>query len=195
MSRRRAAIARTHTKRHTDAMETACSVRPATNEDCATLGVIAPAAYAAAYAYLWDDARAFVEQLRSFDADTFAAQINDPQYRIWLAEIDGAPVGFLSLRLDSAEPVSSRVGGAEIPRIYFLPQGAGKGIAKKLLHKAEATARDHGASYIWLDAMASADWAARTYEKWGFEKIGRDRFPKNVKDGEADMVVMIKALE
>ena len=170
-------------------------VRPATIDDCATLGVVAPAAYTAAYSYLWDDARAFVDQLRSFDADVFAAQIDDPQFFVWLAEIDGAPVGFLILKLDSAEPVSSREGGAEIPRIYFLPQAAGKGIAKALLVEAENAARQQGASYIWLDAMASADWAQRTYEKWGFQKIGRDRFPKNVKEGEADMIVMIKALD
>lgn len=176
-------------------MENAYCVRLATKDDCATLGVIAPAAYAAAYAYLWDDARGFVDQLRSFDADVFAAQIADPRYRVWLAEIDGAPVGFLTLKLDSAEPVTNRDGGTEVPRIYFLPQGAGKGLAKTLLIEAETAARAHGANYIWLDAMASADWAARTYEKWGFEKIGRDRFPKNVKDGEADMIVMIKALE
>ena len=176
-------------------MENACSVRPATKDDCATLGVIAPAAYAAAYAYLWDDARAFVDQLRSFSADTFAAQIDDTQFRIWIAEIDGAPVGFLTLKLDSTEPVANRAGGAEIPRIYFLPQGAGKGLAKPLLAEAEIAARQHGANYIWLDAMASADWAVRTYEKWGFEKIGRSRFPNNVKDGEADMIVLIKALK
>lgn len=175
-------------------MESGYLVRPATIEDCAALGVIAPAAYAAAYGYLWDDAAAFVDQLRGFDAGVFAEQINDPQFGVWLAEIDGAPVGFLTLKYESPEPVANRDGGAEIPRIYFLPQGAGKGIAKALLIEAENAARQVGATYIWLDAMASADWAQRTYEKWGFQKIGRDRFPKNVKDGEADMIVMIKAL-
>ncbi len=175
-------------------MESAYSVRPATIEDCVALGVIAPAAYAAAYAYLWDDAAAFVDQLRSFDADVFAEQIKDRRFGVWLAEMSGAPVGFLTLKFDSFEPVANREGGAEIPRIYFLPQGAGRGLAKQLLDEAERAAREYGAKYLWLDAMASADWAQRAYEKWGFEKIGRDRFPKNVKDGEADMVVMIKAL-
>ncbi len=175
-------------------MDGVYSIRPATIEDCETLGVIAPAAYAAAYAYLWDDVGAFIEQLKSFGPDIFAEQINDPRFFVWLAEQSGAPVGFLTLKLDSSEPVSNRANGAEIPRIYFLPQGAGRGLARPMLREAEKTARDHGAAYLWLDAMASADWAQRTYKKWGFQKIGRDRFPKNVKDGEADMIVMVKAL-
>jgi len=170
------------------------TVRPARPEDCAALGVIAPAAYAASYAYLWDDAGAFVDQLRSFDAGVFAEQIDDPAIRIWLAETAGAPVGFLLLKFGSDEPVGKRPGGAEIPRIYFLPQGTGCGLGKRLFDEAEKAARAQGARYLWLDAMASADHAQRAYEKWGFEKIGRDRFPKNVREGEEEMIVMIKPL-
>jgi ribosomal protein S18 acetylase RimI-like enzyme len=171
------------------------SIREAMPDDCAALGVVAPAAYAAAYAYLWEDPAAFVEQLRSFDADAFAQQIEDPQFSVWIAELSGAPVGFLTLKFDSDEPVAKRPGGAEIPRIYFLPQASGRGIAVSMVRQAEEKARAAGARYVWLDAMASADWAQRAYEKWGFEKIGRDRFPKNVKKSEADMVVMIKTLD
>ncbi len=176
-------------------MTDAFSIRRATPEDAGALGVIAPAAYAAAYAYLWDDVAAFVDQLKSFNVDVFADQIADPQFAVWLVEAEGAPVGFLTLKFDSPEPVGGRPGGAEIPRIYFLPQASGRGLARRLAQEAEKAASAYGARYLWLDAMASADWAQRTYEKWGFSMIGRDRFPKNVRDGEADMIVMIKTLE
>ena len=177
-------------------MENIASIRPAKIEDAPILGVIAPAAYAASYAYLWDDGAAFVEQLKSFSADVFTDQIADPQYGVWLAELDGQPAGFLTLKYGSCEPVGTTPGGAEIPRIYFLPHGTGRGLAKLLLHEAEEAARLRGnVSYLWLDAMASADWAQRTYKKWGFIEIGRDRFPKNVKETERDMIVMIKPLD
>lgn len=176
-------------------MNSGYTIRKAILEDCGALGVIAPAAYAAAYTYLWDDTAAFANQLRSFDAKAFAEQIEDPQFVVWLAEIENAPVGFLTMKFDSNEPVLKRPGGAEIPRIYFLPQATGCGLAKRALDEAEKTAREYGAAYLWLDAMASATWAQRTYEKWGFQMIGHDRFPKKVKDSETDMVVLIKPLQ
>lgn len=175
-------------------MDESFSIRPAAPEDAALLGIVAPAAYSAAYAYLWDDAAAFADQLNSFNADVFSEQINGPKFDVWIAETGGVPVGFLTLKYDSAEPVSKKPGGAEIPRIYFLPQAAGRGLAKALMAEAEKAARARGARYLWLDAMASAGWAQRAYKKWGFSAIGRDRFPKNVREGEADMIVMMKAL-
>ena len=171
------------------------SIRRATEEDCAALGVIAPAAYAAAYDWLWDDLAAFVSQLRSFDAGVFADQLADPAFDIWVAETGDAPIGFLTLKFPSDEPVAKAPGGAEIPRIYFLPQATGMGLARKLYDAAEKAAREKGARYLWLDAMASAEWAQRTYERWGFSSVGRTRFPKNVKEGEADMIVMTKPLD
>ena len=176
-------------------MQNVVSIRPATGEDALALGVIAPAAYAASYAYLWDDGAAFVEQLKSFSADIFQEQIADPQFGVWLAEIDGQPVGFLTLKFDSPEPVEAAPNGAEIPRIYFLPHGTGRGLAKLLFDEAESAARARNVPYLWLDAMASADWAQRTYKKWGFSEIGRTRFPKNVREDERDMIVMIKTLD
>ncbi len=176
-------------------MEGSFSIRAATQDDAPTLGIIAPAAYAASYAYLWDDGAAFVEQLKSFGPDVFRDQIADPQFGVWLAEIDGQTVGFLTMKFDSPEPVSKRAGGAEIPRIYFLPHGTGRGLAKLLYDEAETAARARDVPYIWLDAMASADWAQRVYKKWGFSEIGRDRFRKKVKEDERDMIVMIKRLD
>jgi hypothetical protein len=41
------------------------AVRPAVAEDASMLGIIGPAAYAEAYAYLWDRPGAYSEQLQS----------------------------------------------------------------------------------------------------------------------------------
>lgn len=176
-------------------MDNDVSIRLATGEDASTLGIIAPTAYAASYAYLWEDGAAFVEQLKSLGADVFRDQIEDPQFGVWLAEMGGQPAGFLTLKFDSPEPLENRPEGAEIPRIYFLPHGTGRGLAKLLFDEAETAARARNVPYLWLDVMASAEWAQRTYKKWGFSEIGRTRFPKNVREDERDMIVMIKTLD
>jgi hypothetical protein len=51
----------------------AARVRRATAEDAYVLGVIGPAAYAEAYACLWDRADAYSEQLQSFGSRAFEA--------------------------------------------------------------------------------------------------------------------------
>lgn len=52
----------------------------------------------------------------------------------------------------------------------------------------------HGASHLWLDVMASAEWARRAYAGWGFREIGTARFEKGVREELADMVVMVREL-
>jgi hypothetical protein len=47
------------------------AVRSATREDAYMLGIIGPAAYAEAYAYLWDRPGAYSEQLQSFGQRAF----------------------------------------------------------------------------------------------------------------------------
>jgi ribosomal protein S18 acetylase RimI-like enzyme len=113
-----------------------------------------------------------------------------PNGRMWLAEDGVEAVGFLSLLLDSPEPVGMAAGGAEIPRIFLLPGARGKGLGRRLLEPALAAASAAGAAYVWLDAMASADRAIGAYRKWGFVPIGTTRFPKPVHPQLADMAVL-----
>ncbi len=94
----------------------------------------------------------------------------------------------------SEDPVERRPGGAEIPRIYLLGPARGLGLGRRLLEAAAAEAVGHGASRLWLDAMASAGWARRTYASWGFREIGAARFGKGVREALSGMVVMVRDL-
>jgi diamine N-acetyltransferase len=55
----------------------AATVRRATAEDAYVLGVVGPAAYAEAYAYLWDRADAYSEQLQSFGRALLGRSLRD----------------------------------------------------------------------------------------------------------------------
>lgn len=172
------------------------SVTRATEADAADLGVIGPAAYAAAYHDDWDDAVGFFHQLKTFGEDAFVATLARPEARVWIARQDGVGVGFLTMFVGSLEPINTREGGAEIPRIYLLPGARRGGIGKKLLEAAEAQAKAEGCTYVWLDVMEHAEWARAAYERWGFADIGGKTFSGGLRPGRSRaMRVMVKELK
>lgn len=169
-------------------------IREATPDDAPALGAIGPAAYVESYSDLWESPSALADHLASFGESAWRICLEDRQFRVFLAEEDGAPVGFLTLRFNSPEPISRAPGGAEIPRIYILRAARGRRFGERLFNAALAAAKEAAVPYLWLDVMASAPWAARSYKRWGFVEIGRDRFPKAVKPGMAEMIVLRKDL-
>lgn len=171
------------------------SITRATNADAADLGIIGPAAYAAAYHDDWDDAVGFFHQLKTFGAEAMAATLERENARVWIARQDGAGVGFLTMFVGSLEPINQRQGGAEIPRIYLLPGARRGGIGRKLLDAAAAQAKAEGCSYVWLDVMEHAEWARAAYERWGFTDIGGNTFAGSLRPGRSRaMRVMVKEL-
>jgi GNAT superfamily N-acetyltransferase len=167
----------------------------ATERDAGDLGVIGPAAYAAAYHDDWDDAVAFFHQLKTFGEDAFSETMAREDARVWIARQDGVGVGFLTMIVGSLESITGREGGAEIPRIYLLPGARRGGVGKKLLEAAEAQARAEGLSYLWLDVMEHAEWARAAYERWGFRDVGSKTFSGGLRPGRSRaMRVMVKEL-
>lgn len=175
--------------------ETTTQVRPAEAGDARMLGILAPAAYSAAYSDLWDDAAAFSAHLATFGEQAFAECLATSNSRIWIAEQQGQAVGYLTLLLDVDNPGTQRANGAEIARFYLLGPASGQGIGEQLMDAAADAARAHGASYLWLDLMAHADWAREAYEGMGFSLTGTARMTKPVKADLRDKWVMERDLD
>jgi ribosomal protein S18 acetylase RimI-like enzyme len=170
-------------------------IRRASSADVHSLGIVGPAAYAAAYGYLWDKSAALARQLATFGAEAFAKLLERADARLWIAQVDASILGFLTMVVGSANPITEEANGAEIPRIYLLPGAQRLGLGKQLLNSAIAQARDENLSHIWLDVMASAELARTAYLKWGFSEVGVRKFDKPVKAEFADMVVLMKYLK
>lgn len=170
------------------------TITPAAEADIAEIGIIGPAAYAAAYYPDWDDPVAFMRQITTFGPEAVRAFMARPEARTWIARQDGVGVGFLTMVLGSNEPLGKRPGGAEIPRVYLLPNARRGGIGRKLMEAAEAQARSEGAAYIWLDVMAHAPWARAAYERWGFIDTGGKTFAGGIRQGLNEMRVLVKEL-
>jgi diamine N-acetyltransferase len=120
--------------------------------DVAELGIIGPAAYAAAYHDYWDDAVGFARHVTSFGPEAMRTFLARPDTRTWIARQDGVGVGFLTLVMGALEPIGNRPNGAEIPRIYLLPGARRGGIGRKLRL---CVARRHGGSRVGAGGLCA----------------------------------------
>jgi diamine N-acetyltransferase len=171
------------------------TITRAIEADIPDLGIIGPAAYAAAYHDDWDDAVGFFWQIQTFGAEAIANTLARPDSRVWIARQEGVGVGFLSMFIGSLEPIAARPRGAEIPRIYLLPGARRGGIGRKLLDAAETQARLEGCDYVWLDVMEHAEWAREAYARWSFKDIGGKTFSGGLRPGRSrGMRVLVKEL-
>jgi len=165
-------------------------IRRARVDDAKALGVIGPAAYAAAYHYLWSDCVALAQQLDTFSTSAFLILLRRTDTRLWVAEVSGVVVGFLTMTVESRNPITHEGRGAEISRIYLLPGSQKSGLGFRLLSAAVEHANELGLTHVWLDVMASAVNARNAYLRWGFSEIGSKEFSRQVKLEYSQMIVL-----
>jgi putative acetyltransferase len=80
---------------------------------------------------------------------------------VWVAELDGAPVGFLDLARDG-----------QIDMLYVHADHQGAGIASALIRTVEAYAHKHGLGRLFTEASITA---RPFFEKRGFRVIASQR--------------------
>jgi putative acetyltransferase len=59
----------------------------------------------------------------------------------------------------------------ELKKMYFLPEGRGKGLGHRVLNECLKAAKDFGFLYCYLETFNTMKQAMKLYEKNGFEKI------------------------
>ncbi|MFN3840038.1 MAG: GNAT family N-acetyltransferase [Cyclobacteriaceae bacterium] len=59
----------------------------------------------------------------------------------------------------------------ELKKMYFLPEGRGKGLGQQVLNNCLEAARKIGYEYCYLETFNTMKQAMKLYEKNGFEKI------------------------
>lgn len=91
------------------------------------------------------------------------AMISGAASGLWLAYLDGEPVGCVALK-----PLPSFPQAAECKRLYVRPSARGNRIADKLLDAMEQFARDHGLRWIYLDSYDGLKAAIALYRKRGY---------------------------
>ncbi len=105
-----------------------------------------------------------------YAADRLHRQVAAKEHIFHLAEVDGAPVGFVAHQLDYPEP-----GTAKIHKLYLLPSQQGKGIGRMLIDTVRRAARDAGHRAVVLNVnkynRATAFYLANGFSQAGEEVI------------------------
>jgi GNAT superfamily N-acetyltransferase len=108
-------------------------------------------------------------------AAQYAAWLADPDYTLCLAELDGAPVGFVVLSPPDL-PVAVTKDDIELKRIYLLHRFQGGGVGRRLLEWSVRQARSLGKGRLLLGVKADNVAALAFYDRVGFVRIGERKF-------------------
>lgn len=95
--------------------------------------------------------------------------IESPTSATWVAEEDGAMLGFAVVEWTTEETQNT----AYIPTLEVLAEHRRRGIAAELLRRLEESAALAGAGLIWLHVDVENEAAIRLYRGAGYEQKGR----------------------
>jgi ribosomal protein S18 acetylase RimI-like enzyme len=115
--------------------------------------------------------------LESFSLAQIENELKDTNSTFLIAEISGKAIGYAKLRENSRVDCLKNENAVELHRIYILERAKGKGVGVGLMNRCFETARAKGYETIWLGVWEQNIPAIGFYEKLGFEKIGKIRFP------------------
>ena len=86
---------------------------------------------------------------------------------IFIAEIEGRPVGYINTRIDH----ENRIG--YIPHMAVLPAHRRIGIGRKLLDSAVAFLRDQGMSHVRISTLETNSPSQQLYSSYGFKEVSQ----------------------
>jgi ribosomal protein S18 acetylase RimI-like enzyme len=138
------------------------SVRRARPEDLAAAGDVTVAAYAQ---FTLGPADPYVEKLR--DAAT-----RHREAELWVAELDGAVVGTVTIALEGSpwREIAER-GEGEFRMLAVAPTAQRRGVGEALMRLVMSRFRDLGAHAVVLSSLAEMTAAHRVYERQGFRRL------------------------
>ncbi len=100
---------------------------------------------------------------------------------MWLAEREGAPIGYALAGPCDLPHSEVTAACGELKRIYLTPAAQGAGLGSRLMTQALDWLERDGPRRIWIGVWSGNRAARRLYERLGFAKVGEYYF----KVGEA----------
>jgi putative acetyltransferase len=101
------------------------------------------------------------------EVDDMYGAYTQPRSIYFVCEVEGKIVGGGGVApLEGGEADT-----CELKKMYFLPEGRGKGLGQHVLTKCLEAARTIGFSFCYLETFHTMKGAMKLYEKNGFERI------------------------
>ncbi|MDC6366738.1 MULTISPECIES: GNAT family N-acetyltransferase [Flavobacteriaceae] len=153
------------------------TINKATISDAVTIALLGRFTFTETFGHLFSDKTDLLNYFeQTFNVEKLSKSIEKPNNLYWLASINGLPVGYAKLKLDSPSSFIDSNSICQLQKIYvlkdFLAQKVGLALQNKLLEKAN----DLGFKKIWLSVLKENLRAITFYEKNGFTAIGNHNF-------------------
>ena len=151
-------------------------VRAARPEDALCLSVLAMQVFL--HTYATDGIRPQIarEVLSSYSEASFSAAIAAANSHIEVAEIKGHLVGFAQMTFNAGHQLAPAGVPAELLRLYVQEPFTGAKLGTQLLGRAEDTARQRGATVLWLTPWVHNHRALAFYARRGYTDYGLTYF-------------------
>ncbi len=156
-------------------------IRPARSDDAAALAALKLETFRETFLdgfaipYPRDDLAVF--ERASYSVESVTAELADPAKMTWVAERDGALLGYAHVGPCKLPHPEREAGAGELYQLYLRNDAQGLGLGKRLLN----TALDHLTHTcpgpIWLGVWSGNLKAQAIYHANGFEKVGDYQFP------------------
>ena len=146
-------------------------IRAATPADALRLSLVASATFLETFAGMIDG-DALVRHCETAHDPGGLAAVMQAGALAWLAEVDGAPVGYAMLATPALD--AAQDGDIELKKIYLLSRFHGSGAARDLFDAVLAGAGGH--RRMVLGVKADNARAIAFYRKQGFDQIATRRF-------------------
>lgn len=145
-------------------------VRPGRPEDAADLSIFARQIFCDTFGEqnTAEDMDAYLKG--AFSTEIQLGELTNPDLQVFIAQRDGAIIGYAMTRIGSAEPCVADPTALEIQRIY------GKGVGAALMRRCLAHALWLGRDHTWLGVWEHNHRAVRFYHRYGFVNCGTHEF-------------------
>jgi ribosomal protein S18 acetylase RimI-like enzyme len=151
-------------------------IRRSTAEDAAALALVGAATFLESFAGILNGANILEHCANKHSEASYRAALTAPEAAAWLAEVQGAPVGYALVTPPAELPVPLDPGDLELKRIYLLSRFHGTGVGLHLMKQARDYARAAGAIRLLLGVYAENTRAIAFYRRQGFVEVGTRTF-------------------
>jgi GNAT superfamily N-acetyltransferase len=147
------------------------TIRRATFDDARSLAELGNITYTQTFAHAYQPEKLDTFLRENFAVETIRKDLDNEQVVFFLAEANGAPVGYAKLVQHSVPADCALPDPIELERIYLLRNWHGSGLAGRFLDRCLTEARQRAFKTLWLAVWEHNERAKAFYAREGFKKI------------------------
>lgn len=152
------------------------TIRRATGDDAAVLAELGTATFVETFGHLYspEDLQAFLDESHTVEA--YAKVLANPDYALWIAERDGAAIGYAQAGRCGLPHADVQPDDGELKRLYVRAGTQGGGTGRALMDAAMAWLLRDGPRPLWISVWSENLGAQRFYARYGFAFAGEYEF-------------------